>query len=613
MNFFKKLFVKPQTLELTVTSSSGFHLRPVAQFVNTAKSYKDEIKATFNGKTVSAKAVNALLSLNLDKGDTFTLTAKGESASQALEKLKYLFDSLMEQDIETVTINKKAQDYEASSIKGDIICEGIAIAPLYLYETKQSYTPKDCTFNEAISLSITELENLYETHKTQSNASIYLAQKELLLSLSAKKCQTLESFEQHITQECQILKGGKLEAKIADYQDLLRRVKIHLGYSYTFTPPHAPFILLADDLLPSDILTLEDSNAVAVILKHTSPTSHTAILLRASGLASLIVNSNIPDRQENIQKNVIVDATAGVLLLSPTSKDLKKAQKLQYLQTLDKSKASSKRHQQAWTRSEKRIYVLANVSDIESAKLAKDEGAEGIGLLRTEFLFTQTKPTLSKQVKAYESIFSLFTNITVRTLDVGGDKALPYLDIPPEDNPFLGLRGVRLFHTHYEILEEQLHAILLAANGKKIKIMFPMVSTVEEFTKAKSFTKEIAAKNQIDISNVRFGIMIEVPSVLFLMKDFNKIVDFYSIGTNDLTQYLFATERTHPLLKTDTLSPVVFSAIDNILKQTTKPVSICGELASNTKAIKKLLSLGLNTLSVTPKLIAQTKESIRNI
>lgn len=140
-----------------------------------------------------------------------------------------------------------------------------------------------------------------------------------------------------------------------------------------------------------------------------------------------------------------------------------------------------------------------------------------------------------------------------------------------------------------------------------------MVSNVEEFNKAKSFAQEVAKKHNIDIRNIDFGIMIEVPSVLFLIDAFNEVVDFYSIGTNDLTQYLFAIERTHPLLKVDELSPVVFSALESVVKQSTKPVSICGELAANTDAIEKLIDLGLTTLSVSPKSIAQTKETIRHV
>ena len=140
-----------------------------------------------------------------------------------------------------------------------------------------------------------------------------------------------------------------------------------------------------------------------------------------------------------------------------------------------------------------------------------------------------------------------------------------------------------------------------------------MVSNIEEFNHAKSFSQEVAKKHNIDISHIAFGIMIEVPSVLFQLEAFNEVVDFYSIGTNDLTQYLFAIERTHPLLKVDELSPVVFSALETIVNKATKPVSICGELAANTDAIEKLIHLGLTTLSVSPKSVALTKETIRHV
>ena len=366
--------------------------------------------------------------------------------------------------------------------------------------------------------------------------------------------------------------------------------------------------MVADDLLPSAIHTLKRSHVQGVILKKTSATSHTAILLRASGIPSLILDTDL----EMTTSPVILDADAAVLITVPTTEDLEKANTGKENHKDKHHKAHEKRFQSSQTKAGKNIQVFANVSDVTSAKVAKEEGAEGIGLLRTEFLFDTVKPTIEEQTKAYKTIFPLFSNITVRTLDIGGDKSLPYVKLPEEKNPFLGIRGVRLFKTHPELLEEQLLAIFLATKSRALKIMFPMIATVDEFVEAKAFAQNVASQHELDISHLQFGMMIEVPSVLFLIEEFNKVVDFYSIGTNDLTQYLFAIERTHPTLKTDTLSPVVFSALENILKQSTKPVSICGELASDTNAIPKLLALGLKTLSVSGKSVAQTKEYIRH-
>ena len=602
MQLFKNLFSKPLSTQLKVTSSNGFHLRPAAQFSTLAKSFACDVTATFNSKDVDAKKLNALLSLSLEKQNHFRLTTQGKDAQKALTALKTLFNTLMLDDVEITQIEKTHANYIAETLEGDIIAKGVAIAPATLYKTETIQHENSLTFKEAIEKTIENLD-----HKSDKS-DIYMAQKELLLAI-ADKCTSLDALETLIEEESHNLKGTKLSTKIIDYQDILQQVKSALGLEVKVLFPTNNFILLAYDLLPSEIALLSNSKVQGVVLKEASINSHTSILLRASGIPSLIADTS----KIALDKEVILDSFAGVVVLTPNSEDIQNAKKLQEKVMKQKEYSDSKRFESARTTQGKQIKVFSNIGDIESAKIAKEEGAEGIGLLRSEFLFKSVKPSLEAQTKAYTEVFDYFDDITVRTLDVGGDKALPYLQIPLEDNPFLGIRGVRLFRTHPEILEEQLLAIFIASQGKKIKIMFPMVSTVEEFSKAKSFAQNVAQKHSIDISNIAFGIMIEVPSVLFLIEAFNEVVDFYSIGTNDLTQYLFAVERTHPLLKVDELSPVVFSALKSIVNQATKPVSICGELAANTDAIDKLINLGLTTLSVSPKSIAQTKEQIRHV
>ena len=602
MQFFKNLFSKSFSTQLMVTSSNGFHLRPVARFTTLAKSFSCDVTASFNNKSVDATKVNTLLSLSLEKQDTFTLTTQGKDAQKALTALQTLFETLMQDDVEVTAIQKENANYAGETLEGDIISKGVAIATATVYKTETIQHESTLTFKDAIERTIQNLE------KKSDESDIYLAQKELLSAL-VEKCDSIKDLETLVTEESSKLQGTKLAAKSVDYQDILQQVKTALGMEIKVLFPQHDFILLANDLLPSEIALLSETKVQGVVLKETSINSHTAILLRASGIASLIADiDKIP-----LDKEILLDSFAGVVVLTPGSEDIQKAKKLQEKTKKQKAHSDAKRFESANTSQGKQIKVFANVGDVASAKVAKEEGAEGIGLLRSEFLFKSEKPTLEAQTKAYSEIFETFDDITVRTLDVGGDKALPYLHIPLENNPFLGIRGVRLFRTHPEILEEQLHAIFIAAQGKKIKIMFPMVSTVEEFSQAKTFAQNVAQKHHIDILHIDFGIMIEVPSVLFLIKAFNEVVDFYSIGTNDLTQYLFAIERTHPLLKVDELSPVIFSALRNIVNQATKPVSICGELAANTDAIEKLINLGLTTLSVSPKSIAQTKEHIRHV
>ena len=609
MGMFSLFFSKPCTLSLTITAGNGFHLRPVAKFVTVAKSYQSDITATFKERTVNAKGVNSLLSLSLEKDDTFLLTCKGKDAEEAKTALKDTFFALMESDAEMQVLDKEATSYEGNTLDAEIIASGIAIASPFIY--KESYvqdTAHAHPFHEAVTLSLHELETLYKTKQNEPNAEIYLAQKELLSSLKYDLV-TLENFEERIKQATSKLLGTKMEAKIIDYKDILHRIKTNMGLKLDVTFPYEPFILLAKDLLPSQIETLSQTKAEAVVLKETSIHSHTAILLRGAGIPSLIADTSDIDTASPM----ILDAHAGLIVLNPSEKDLLQAQLRMTEDAKQNMEAQEKRFESATTKKGKQIKVLANVTDVATAVSAKEEGAEGIGLLRTEFLFKEKKPSFEHQVASYEKIFALFDDITIRTLDVGGDKALPYIKLEKEDNPFLGIRGVRLFQTHPEIMEEQLHAMFVAANNKRIKIMFPMVSSVEEFNHAKIFAEDIAKKNQLNIDNIAFGIMVEVPSVLFLLEAFNKVVDFYSIGTNDLTQYLFAIERTHPTLKSDDFSPAVFRALEMIVQNADKPVSICGELAGRRKAIPTLLNIGIETLSVSAKTIAKTKETIRYV
>jgi len=608
MFFFNHFFTKSCTAVLHITSSSGFHLRPAAVFASEAKKFSCSIEAETRGESVNAKNLNALLSLNLEKGDHFDLVCKGKDAQKAVEHLIQTFETLMQDDPAVTLIKKETYTYAGEMITGEIVAQGVAIAPLWHYEEETVTIGENSDFKDALGKSLKELNSLIETPKQSVDSSIYMAQSALLETL-AEGCESLETFEAAVIRESNTLHGGKMESKIIDYKDILQRVKQHMGYETTASYPEYPFILIANDLLPSQVESLP-AHTAGVVLQETSLTSHTAILLRASGTPSLIVRTTTMPVSEDA---VILDGHNGTLVLHPTKADFEHAQKWQESDKEAGKIATGKRFEPAVTSKGKTVKVLANVTDAMSAQQAKEAGAEGIGLLRTEFLFKEEAPSFKAQKDAYTSIFSLFDNVTVRTLDVGGDKALPYIDLPQENNPFLGIRGVRLFKTHPELIESQLHAVFEAANGKRVKIMFPMVATIEEFTEAKTFAQEIARKYNCDISNIYFGIMVEVPSALFLIKAFNQVVDFYSIGTNDLNQYLFAIERTHPSLSLDPHADVLFHAIEQIVKESEKPVSICGELAGDVKAVGRLVNMGIETLSVSPKRIAQTKEAIRHV
>jgi phosphocarrier protein FPr len=617
MNFLKKIFKKQNsaTSTLTITSSNGFHLRPIAKFANEAKKFNSDISIIAFDEEVPATQVPKILSLSLEKGESFTLKCVGEDAQEASAHLTSFFQDLMEDDKEQETLTQTDENYESPSLNGISVVPGIAIAPLvYCKAVENINSEKSLSINVAIELVKDELETLYNENKSNSEADIYLAHKELLSSeLFQQNFKDVKQLKKSINTEIEKLKGSKFESRIADYKDIQQQILKHIGITTTLTLPQQPYILLVDDLLPSDVPKLVDSPIQGVVLKQGTPTSHASILLRSFAIPTVIINQPIEPTN-----SAILDTSSGDLVISPTPKDIEKAEnKLKIFQE-KKEQNYRNRFESTQTLRGKRVKVLANISDVESAKEAKELGADGIGLLRSEFLFMERKPTLEEQTNAYREIFELFDELNIRTLDVGGDKPLPYAHIEKEQNPFLGIRGIRFSLLEKTLLEEQLLAIFKAVEvtdtrNKTMKIMFPMVNNCNEFIEAKKIAIDIANTYEIDLSAVEFGIMLEVPSVIFALHEFDQLVDFYSIGTNDLTQYLFAIERTHPTLQADALSPMVMNALKLIIETTKKPISICGELAGLGAATETLVNLGYDTLSVSAKLIPSLKERIRNV
>jgi len=619
MNFITKLFKKEKSITstLTITSFNGFHLRPIAKFVNEVKKYDANITLYAKEQRVMATQVPKILSLSLEKNETFTLECLGKEAQTASDELSEFFKQLMQDDKEIEIIEQEEEKYETSSYEGEIIAKGVGIAPLIAYELHESSEGRHhsgLSLQEALHTSRQDLNQLYEDNKHNKNeAQIFLAQKELISTPDFDNLkENALDFRKHIEQEIEKLKGGKFESRIADYLDVRQRVLSHLGIMTRLKLPSTPYLFLADNLLPSDIAKLEKTPIEGVILQKGTRTSHAAILLRSANIPSVIINQEIP-----LVAHAILDASSGQLMVDPSPADTKRAKQKKKEFREKNQKSYEKRFKETKTRQGNTIKVLANVTDLLSVKEAKEQGADGIGLLRTEFLFKEQKPSITEQTNSYIKIFEYFDEVTIRTLDIGGDKSLPYVEIQKEDNPFLGIRGIRFSLQEETLFKEQLLAIFKAVKSnssqrKIIKIMFPMISTPEEFIEAKKIASDVAKEHKLKTKNIKFGIMLEVPSVIFALSQFDQLVDFYSIGTNDLSQYLFAIERTHPTLKVDPTSPMLMNALKMIIEGTNKPLTICGELAGLEEVTEELITMGYEQLSVSGKLIPNIKERIRH-
>lgn len=602
MKSILSLFTKTHQATVELNAPHGVHLRPSATMANIAKEYKCKSILIKGDKQADIKNMNAVLALGLEDKDEITLHTRGKDSFEAMQALRDFLMTLFNDGALSESANDiKNINYKGIVSKGISVSGGIAVGVPYLYEAQQLRDDEaSVSFVNAYKLTIKELESL-------SSNDIFMAQKAILESISHN---SYEEFMASIDEAIASLKDTANQAKIADYQDIQRRVDRLMGGAKSLVFPKIPFLLIADELLPSDIANLAKENIKGVIARDLPPRAHTALLLRSYKIPAISLDITSFELSDTA---MILDGSQGLLVTSPSKSDLNSANKALAAALSNSDLANEKRFEPAVTKSGKHIKVLANITDVASALEAKEAGCEGIGLLRTEFLFRETKPTFDEQVEAYRSIFELFDEVTVRTLDVGGDKNLPYLTLQHEANPFLGVRGVRLFETHLELMEEQLLAILKAKQNGVLKIMFPMVATVEEFNYAKGVAHALAAKHAISLDGVSFGIMVEVPSALFLIEEFNKVVDFYSIGTNDLTQYLFAIDRTHATLAIDPHSSVIYDAIKYIQDKATKPVSTCGELASNCDAVKKLVHIGIDTLGVTPTMIPTIKAGIRDV
>jgi phosphocarrier protein FPr len=410
-----------------------------------------------------------------------------------------------------------------------------------------------------------------------------------------------------------------LAARAADVQDVRDRVLRSMnGNADTKSriPDHA-VIVVARDLTPSDVVTLDREKLLGIVTAEGGPTAHAAIIARALGIPAVVgAGENVLTISSGI--TIVLDGERGTIDVSPDTAAISAARAAQDAWNERRSVAAKNANAPAITRDGRKIEVAANVGSVADAREATANGADGIGLLRTEFVFinSSTEPTEQAQYEIYRDIVEAMRGapVIVRTLDIGGDKPVPYIKVAPEANPFLGERGVRLCLNRPQLFEQQLRAILRAANHGPIRIMLPMVADIREWRKARSMIESIRAEQNAPC--VELGIMIEVPSAALMADAFAKEVDFFSIGTNDLTQYTLAMDRQHPVLakQADGLHPAVLRLIAKTVDAAHaagKWVGVCGELGADAQAVPILIGLGVDELSVNPRAIPLVKSAVR--
>jgi len=418
-----------------------------------------------------------------------------------------------------------------------------------------------------------------------------------------------------------------LSARAADVRDVATRVlRILLGVAESPTAGlDVPSVILARDLTPSDTVLLDKSLVLGFCTAEGGATSHTAILARGLGLPAVVGAGpdvlDVPDGTE-----VALNGSDGVLLVSPDAETVAGYRMRQMAVDTVLAKAREHAREPALTQDGHRVEVVANIGNVEGAQVALEAGAEGVGLLRTEFMYLEQVhlPTEEAQYQAYRAIVEAFSDLPVvlRTLDVGGDKELPYLDLPDEVNPFLGVRAIRLCLARPELFRPQLRAVLRAGAAGNLKVMFPMVATVTEVRQARAMLEacraELLVEGQAVAERVEVGIMVEIPAAAVMADRLAAEVDFFSIGTNDLSQYTMAADRTNAELTAlaSGFQPAVLRLVRDVIAAAHaqgKWVGLCGELAGEPLAVPILLGLGLDEFSMNPPAIPLAKQIIRSL
>lgn len=414
------------------------------------------------------------------------------------------------------------------------------------------------------------------------------------------------------------------QARAADVRDIGNQVLRHLvGASEEPSMPEHPVVVVADDLLPSETVRLDPQRVLAFVTEGGGPTAHAAILARRLGVPAVVAVGGAL-RAVRDGALLLVDGEEGWVEVEPEPEAVRQAQVRQAVWRRERAQAEAAAHEPARTRDGVQIEVAANVGSLADAQAAFEKGADGIGLLRTEFLYLEraAAPTEEEEVAVYRALLEAMGGrpVVARTLDVGGDKPLPYLPMPPEANPFLGVRGVRLSRRHPELLRQQLRALLRAGAGFPLRVMFPMVSTVEEIRWLRecfeAVRSDLAAEGHPLPQDLQMGMMVEVPAAALLAEHFLPWVDFFSIGTNDLAQYTLAADRTNPAVAgmADGLHPAVLRLIRHVTdaaEGTGKWVGVCGELAGDLQAVPVLIGLGVRELSVNPVQVPAVKAAVR--
>lgn len=647
---------------ILVPNPAGLHARPAAVLANLASKYESEIWLKRGGDQANAKSVMAIMGMGVEYASKVQVIAHGTDAEDAVSELAtQLINGLGEEGVVAISeapgeapavaapaptapaATSRRRSEDPNVLLGVAASPGLGVGTVLQVKHEDIQVVEDATdkhkerrkLNDSIDRAEGQLEALEDRLRLDADedkAMIFAAHREILrdpdlMDLATSQIDKGKSaafaWRKAYTMYAERLAGMKneiLAGRAVDVRDVGQRVLEEItGQRREKAEIPEGTILIAEDLTPSDTASLDRTRVVGFCTTGGGASSHVAILARSLDIPAV---AGIEPRALDVANGtlVILDGAKGTLRMNVTEEEVARIRARQAKRAERRAIELAHKDESAVTTDGHHVEVVANIGGLEDAEAAMTKGAEGVGLLRSEFIFLdrKTAPSEDQQAATYTDIAKALEPgqpLVIRTLDVGGDKPLPYLPIAPEENPFLGERGIRVGLDRPEILRTQVRAILRAADaGAKISIMFPMIATIEDFRQAKEIVEE--EREALGVAPLPIGIMVEVPSVAVMAPQFAAEVDFFSVGTNDLTQYTLAMDRGHPKLapQVDGLNPAVLTLIGMAVKAAHAQfrwVGVCGGIASDPQAVPLLVGLGVDELSVSVPAIPSVKAQIR--
>ena len=627
-----------------ITHRGGLHARPAALIRKTAQGFSSQSQLHFGDKTAACDSLIGLMGLGIGEGDEVRVSCRGKDGEAALQALVAALSVAIHEEHHTpVAATPRRANTEANVLQGVCAAPGLVCGPLFRLagiELPEDTAPHNVDeqlqrLDVALEQVRGEIRNTLELARQRKNveeeeifaAHLALLEDPTLLDAASATIEqgsaATHAWRDAIQAQCAVLLalGKPLFAERAnDLRDLQQRVlRALLGEAWHFELP-AGAIVSAHELTPSDLLQLSAQQAAGICMAEGGATSHVAILARGKGLPCLVALGNevldVPQGQR-----VVLDAANGRLELAPSEARHAEVHQIRETQKLRRQQQQAQARQSANTTDGVTVEVAANVASSAEAQVAFDNGADGVGLLRTEFLFVdrRTAPDEQEQRQAYQAVLDAMgdKSVIIRTIDVGGDKQLDYLPLPVEANPVLGLRGIRMAQVRPELLDQQLRALLQVTPLARCRILLPMVSEVDELLQIRQRLDELCAELKLT-QRPELGVMIEVPAAALMAEQLAEHADFLSIGTNDLSQYTLAMDRDHAGLaaRVDALHPALLRLIAQTCAGAAKHgrwVGVCGALASDPLATPVLVGLGVTELSVSPPQIGEIKDRVRHL